>query len=257
MKYIDTHCHLAGPYYKDNVIEDIKHAQQEGVNYIIMPGTTAKDSQESIALAKNHPGVFACAGIHPADASDPKALTHLDEVNPSDIIAVGEVGIDLYRDSNPPLALQEKVFRHHIEYALKHDKPIIIHMRACESELYNIIKDYPKARFVMHSFTSTWQWASKFIKLGGYISFSGIVTFKNAKELQEVVKKMPLDRIIYETDAPFLTPTPHRGKHNKPEYVKHVAHQIATLRDEKQEQVLKTLFNNALKLFKIKGGTYE
>lgn len=248
MKYIDTHCHINGTYFKEDKDQAIKEAFSNNVEKIILPGTSIKDSLEAISMAKENENLYAAAGIHPADAFDTDC-TYLNKINPDDIIAVGEVGIDLYRDTNPPLEKQIEVFEKHIEFAVKHNKPLLIHMRDAEVHVYDSLKKYNGVKFIMHSFTSSIEWANKFIDMGGFISFSGIVTFKNAKELQEVAQVIPLNRILIETDAPFLSPVPHRGKHNKPAYVKHVGDFIAALRGE--EDVLNIIYQNTVKLFKF------
>lgn len=248
MKYIDTHCHINGTYFKEDRAEAIKEAFASNVEKIILPGTSIEDSLEAIQMSKANPNLHAAVGIHPADAFKTDC-SYLEKINPEDIVAVGEVGIDLYRNTNPALEKQIEVFEKHIEFAIKHNKPLLIHMRDAEAQVFDSLKKYKGVKFVMHSFTSTLEWANKFIELGGMISFSGIVTFKNAKDLQEVAKSIPLNKILIETDAPFLSPTPHRGKHNKPVYVKHVGDFISELRQE--SQVLETIYQNTLELFKF------
>lgn len=250
MKYFDTHCHLNGPFYESDIDEDIKLALEKNVKKILLPGTSKEDSLLAIEMAKKNPDVLvAAAGIHPSDAFSRDLVDYLEEINPNDIVAIGEVGIDLYRDTNPSLELQEFVFRKHIEYALKHNKPVLIHMREATNEVLNIVSEYKGLKFVLHSYTGDAATATKFVELGGYISFSGIVTFKNAKEVQEAAKVVPLNRMIVETDAPFLAPTPHRGKPNKPEYVTHVANFICSLREEDENEVLLALYRNSIELF--------
>lgn len=247
MKYFDTHCHLNGVYFKENKQEAIQRALENTVDKIVLPGTSIKDSLEAIEMAKNNKNLYAAVGIHPADAFEVDC-SYLENINPKDIVAIGEVGIDLYRDSNPSLNKQIIVFKKHIEFAIKHNKPILIHMRDAEQEVYDVLKDYKNLKFTMHSFTSTLEWANKFIELGGMISFSGIVTFKNAKDLQEVAKNIPLNKILIETDAPFLSPTPHRGKHNQPSYVKHVGDFISELRNENINEII---YQNSLSFFNL------
>lgn len=248
MRYIDTHCHLNGDYFTENKKEAIKAALENNVDKIILPGTTPEDSLEAIEMAKQYDCLFAAAGIHPSDATN-KDISYLDSINPDDIVAIGEVGIDLYRDTNPPLDTQIWVFEKHIEFAKKHNKPVIVHMRDAEEQVYKIIKNNPGVTFIMHSFTASFEWAKKFIELGTYISISGIVTFKNAKELKEVASWIPLEKMLAETDAPFLTPVPHRGKHNKPAYVSHVVDYISELRNE--DNIHEQIYQNSLKVFSL------
>lgn len=249
MKYFDTHCHLTNHYFDGKLRDDaIKEATLNGVGMILIPGTDEKDSRE-IQKYKTDT-ILVGAGVHPSDVTlgSSKFLNDLDVSNLS---AVGEIGIDLHYDDNPDIDIQISEFEYQLDFAVKHNLPAIIHMRDAEKEVYACMsKDkYKELKFVMHSYTSTLEWANKFIELGGYISLSGIVTFKNAKELQEVAKALPLNKILIETDSPYLAPMPNRGKSNKPEYVKHVGDFLAEIRTEDEKIVLETIYNNSIKLF--------
>lgn len=249
-KYFDTHCHLNGQWYKTDLKEDLESALKAGVDKILLPGTSKKDSFLAIEMSKRHPNLYAAVGIHPCDAVSGDEASFLDLINPSDIVAIGETGLDLYHmETNPSLENQIKSFSKHIDFALKHNKPIIIHARNAEEEVYKLIKDKQGLKFIMHCYTGNWEWAEKFIALGGYISFAGAITYAKTPTIEEVAIKAPLDRILSETDAPFLTPVPHRGKTNKPEYVAYVAEYIAKVRSEDNEVVIKALYENALKVF--------
>lgn len=248
-KYFDTHCHLNGQWYATNIKEDLENARSLGVSKVLLPGTRREDSLKAIAMAKEFDGLYAAAGVHPCDAFTGNEIDFINQINPDDIIAIGETGIDLYhKDTNPPLDKQIISFKKHIEFAIKWNKVLIIHAREAEQEVYDTIKDVKGLRFIMHCYTGTWEWAEKFIKLGGYISIAGAVTYAKTPTIVEVATKTPLDRLLVETDAPFLTPVPHRGKTNKPEYVVHTAEFVASLRKEDNELVINALYNNALKV---------
>lgn len=253
MKYFDTHSHLNGQWYKSDILEDLAFAKSLGVTKILLPGTCKEDSLKAIAMAKEFDGLYAAAGIHPCDAFTGKEVDFLKQINPNEIIAIGETGIDFYhKDSNPPLDKQLISFKKHIEYAIKWNKTLIIHAREAESQVYEVIKNIKNLRFIMHCYTGSWEWARKFIELGGYISIAGAITYAKTPTIEEVAKNTPLDKLIVETDAPFLTPVPHRGKNNKPEYVVYTAKHVASIREESEEVVLKALYENALKIFNIK-----
>lgn len=254
MRYFDTHCHLNGKFYKtDNIDQDVVTAIEKQVMRIILPGTGKDDSLLAIEMAKAHPEhLFATVGVHPSDAVHIGAVAFLDDIDPKSIVAVGETGLDLHYEDNPHIDQQIEVFEKQIAFAQKHDLPIIVHSRDAVEQTYNILKKHNVTKFVMHSFSETYEWAMKFIELGGYISFSGVLTFKNANALREVAKKVPLDRIVCETDAPFLTPVPHRGEDNKPAYVKHVVDAMCLLREEKEDVVWQAIYDNSCKLFNIK-----
>lgn len=254
MKYVDTHCHLLNEYFDNKKISLlIQEAQQGGVDHIVVPATTWQNSQEVIKLAQEFKQVYGAIGIHPSETAHFFDNSWLKAVSLKKIIAIGEIGLDFYWENNPPLATQVNIFEIFLDFALAKNLPALIHMRNSEVETYNILSKpkYKNLKFVIHSFTSTYEWACKFIDLGGYISFSGIVTFKNAKDLQMIVQKLPLNRLLSETDTPFLTPTPHRGQQNKPLYVSNVVNFIAKLRSEDQDHVVKIIYQNAQDFFQF------
>ena len=253
MKYIDTHGHLNSEEYSHNFSKYVKEANEAGVEKIIIPGTCKEDSLLAIKLSKKFDNVFAMVAYHPADAHKISDANFLDEIDGSQLVGVGECGIDLYRDTNPPLEIQQEVFRKHIRFAQKWDLPVIVHTRNAEQETYDILNEneFKGIRFIIHCSTINKEWAKKFINMGGYISFSGIVTFKNAKEVFETMMSVPLNRLLSETDAPLLSPEPVRGKINLPENVKYIAEFIANNRPEDREEVLMAIYNNAHKIFSI------
>ncbi|XP_023226529.1 uncharacterized protein LOC111627191 [Centruroides sculpturatus] len=254
-RFFDTHAHLVQPYFNQEQLEKaLAFAREQGVDRIIVPSTNLDDWQQVRQLAKSHPKLDLAFGIHPDSARPEHDRGIFKQIQKTPIIALGEIGIDLYRQTNPPLEVQRQVFELFCDYGLKHDLPLLVHMRSAEQAVYDVLsqKKYQKLRFVIHSFTSDYEWAQKFIELGGLISFSGIVTFKNAQNVASVARQLPLDKIICETDTPYLTPVPLRGQSNQPAYVKHVAEFIARIRPEKAEKVIAALYENARRFFRKK-----
>ncbi|WP_127942967.1 MULTISPECIES: TatD family hydrolase [unclassified Mycoplasma] len=254
-RYFDSHAHLVKPYFNQQQVEAaLALAREAGVDRIVVPSTNLEDWQEVRQLAKTHPKLGLAFGIHPDSAQADYDKSIFKQIQKTPIIALGEIGIDLYREANPPLEVQRHVFELFCDYGLKHNLPLLVHMRSAEQAVYDVLsqKKYQKLRFVIHSYTGDLDWALKFIELGGLISFSGIVTFKNAENVQSVARQLPLDKIICETDTPYLTPTPYRGQTNQPAYVKHVAEFIARIRPEKDEKVIEALYENARRFFRKK-----
>jgi len=212
------------------------------------------DFPQVLALADKYPHIYASVGVHPdyegVEEPDVERLVGL--ARHPKVIAIGETGLDYFRLKGD-LEWQRKRFRTHIQAARESRKPLIIHTREAGADTLRIMAEEKAevASGVMHCFTETWEVAEAALALGFYISFSGIVTFKNAKQLKEVAQRVPLERILIETDAPYLAPVPHRGKLNQPAYVKHVAEEIATLRGISVDEVGRSTTENFARLFKL------
>jgi TatD DNase family protein len=251
--YIDSHCHL-------NMLADepggidamVAEAQQNGIQHILCIAIDKASCDEVKTIAASYSQVTASVGIHPnVDASEQFTVEELvAEASHPKVIAIGETGLDYFR-SEGDLEWQRDRFRVHIEAAKQTLKPLIIHTREAREDTMSILEheDAEKAGGIIHCFTENWETAKRALDIGFYISLSGIVTFKNATELQEVAKKLPLDRILIETDAPYLAPVPHRGKTNKPVFVKHVAEFLAELRGDTVENIAETTTANFQRLF--------
>ena len=253
MKYIDTHGHLNSKEFQDDVNKYIESASLAGVNKIIIPGTSYEDSLLAINIAQSRENIFAMAALHPTDGYKLEDIDWLNDIDASKLVGVGETGIDLYREENPPLEIQKDIFRIHIRFAMKHNLPVIIHTRDAEQETYDVIteEEFKGIKFVIHCATINKNWSLKFVELGGYISFSGIVTFKNASDIKESALSIPLDRILTETDAPYLSPEPKRGRMNIPEYVKYTTDYVASIRNENDDVVKNQIYKNAHTIFNI------
>lgn len=252
---IDSHCHLNmldlaefdGKF--DNIIQS---AEKEGVKRFLCVSVTLEDHDTLLKIASDYSQVDISIGVHPnehpGEAIDVDDLKLKSQHNR--VVAIGETGLDYFR-SEGDLKWQQDRFRQHIHTARELQKPLIIHTRAAKEDTISIMREEQahEAKGVMHCFTEDWEMAQKALDCGFYISFSGIVTFKSAKELQEVAKKVPMDKFLIETDCPYLAPVPYRGKMNQPAYVKHVAEFIAQLRDISFDEVAKASTENYQRLF--------
>lgn len=254
-KYIDTHGHLNSREFNNNLEKYINQALEKKVKKIIIPGTTKKDSLEAIRISKKYSNTYALAALHPSYSKSLNLINWLENINPKDIVGVGECGIDLYWKNNPPLKIQQEIFKKHLAYAKKYHLPIVVHTRNAEQETFDIIsnKEYKNLTFVIHCNTMNHEWTKKFVDLGCYISFSGIITFKKSDDLRDSLKVVPLEKLLTETDSPYLAPEPVRGKTNKPENVKYVTDFVANfLNQNNQEEIIKKIYENSLKVFNLK-----
>lgn len=255
---VDTHCHLAFENFDTNRAEIIDRAHANGVSAMVSIGCTLSDAQKTLQIAEEYENVFAAASIHPADIPEDfsvpfeqikKLATH------EKVVAVGETGLDLYRPENPPKKLQQSAFEQHFRLARSLEKPVIIHSRAAKEETLEMLRSFSGHSFVWHCFSEDMECAERVLALGGHISFTGIVTFPNRtdkhalSEIQQVAKNIPLDRLMIETDSPFLAPVPHRGKSCEPAFVKATAEYIAALRNMDFEEFSKATTENAAAFF--------
>ncbi|MDR0846438.1 MAG: TatD family hydrolase [Lactobacillales bacterium] len=259
MQIIDTHCHLDDERLIGQVDALIARARELSVTKIINVGVNTPTNEKAIELADKYEECFAVIGFHPADIkliTDESFDVLREQAKHEKVLAIGEVGLD-YHWMEDPEDVQIAAFKKFIELSIELDLPLVIHIRSKKNDdaalvdAYELLKQYPKARGVMHSFAGDVVWLEKFLELGYYVSFSGVVTFKNAPVTQEVAKAVPMDRFIVETDAPYLTPVPHRGETNEPGYTYYTAQKIADLKEITLEEVAAATSANAEKLFKI------
>ncbi|MCK5471968.1 TatD family hydrolase [Candidatus Gracilibacteria bacterium] len=249
---IDTHCHLDFTEFTRDFKETLVRARSVGVQKFVIPGVELSNSRAAVALAEKFDGVFAAVGVHPhaADSVDERTLNELEKLAASQkVVAVGEIGLDFFRMKNSP-EIQKNAFRQQLELAQKLNLPVIIHSRAADSEILETLDEF-KVRGVFHCFGSDWDFAEKVLARGFFIGLTGIVTFPNAKDLHEVAKKISLEKLLIETDAPFLAPQKFRGQRNEPAFVREVAEIIAKLRGISVEEVAKQTTENAEELFQI------
>ena len=251
MKWVDIHTHLN--FLELEPAQAVQEARANGVGGLITIGTCPNDHGTVLSLAEQYPGYVYCTlGVHPHDAKDYDEkceefmVAHFADPR---VVAVGEIGLDFYYD-NSPRDQQEQVFRRQLELSVEHNLPVQIHTRDAEPETISILKEFSgKVRGVIHCFTGTQKLADEALALGLNISASGIVTFKSAKALQEVIRSVPLPRLHVETDAPFLTPVPFRGKKNQPAFVVHTAEKVAELKGVSMEELAQQTGANAQQVF--------
>lgn len=253
--FIDTHAHLFYPNFKDDLNDVLKRAKEKGIDNILIPATDIATSKEVIGLTGKYDFIYGAVGVHPHDSEnwDKSWINKLKELAAHNKIkAIGEIGLDYYYDFSP-VEKQKEAFRDQIELAIELNLPIVVHTRESDDDIYEIIKSYKdtdlKAQF--HCFSGDKEKAKRLLDRGHYISFTGNITFKKADELREVVKYIPLNKLMIETDSPFLTPVPHRGKRNEPAYVKLVGEQIAEIHNISLEDVGRVTSYNAFKFFGI------
>ncbi|WP_453992562.1 TatD family hydrolase [Bacillus nitroreducens] len=252
---IDTHAHLNAIQYQDDLEEVIERAQSEGVTTIVVVGFDRETITRAIELAEQYEFIYATVGWHPVDAIDmtDEDLKWIEELcSHPKVVALGEMGLDYYWDKSPK-DIQKEVFRKQIALAKKVKLPIIIHNREATSDILEILQEENASEVggVMHCFTGSIEVAKQCMDMNFYISFGGPVTFKNAKKPKEVAAEIPLDRLLIETDCPYLTPHPFRGKRNEPSYVKYIAEQIAELKGVSFEEIAQKTSDNAKRFFDI------
>lgn len=261
MKYLyDSHAHLDDERFDLDREEIIKSLKANGISLVINPGADMKSSRKALELADLYPNIYAAVGIHPQEASeydseDLEIIRKWSE-NPK-VVAIGEIGLDYYYGKNNKEE-QIKLFREQIKLASEMSLPVIIHMRDATEDTYNILKEFEgKVRGVMHCYSGSLEMSELFMELGYYISLAGVVTFKNAKTAKEVAKNIPLERLLIETDSPYLTPEPNRGKRNEPKYVKHVADKICELRGISLVEFSEITRRNTEELFGLQGVKFD
>lgn len=256
MFWIDTHAHLASEEFNEDIKEVIERAKEVGVGTILLIGVGIKGGQEALALAKTDSLFKVAVGFHPEEVDDIQEADWpimLEMMKQEEVIAIGEIGLDHYWVKDHDVhQRQEELFIKQIEIANELNKPILVHMRDASEVTYRIMKEHKaKASGILHCYSGSLEMANEFIKLGYDISLAGPVTFKNAQTPKEVAKHIDINHLHIETDAPYLSPTPHRGKRNESSYVIETATVIASLREISLDDLKKALFNNFNRLFKI------
>lgn len=258
----DTHAHLNDEKFSGEAEEIIKRSFENRVSKILIAGADEESSKSALAMSLNHDGLYCSLGIHPHDAksfndnvlSDFKSLIIK---HPQKVVAIGEIGLDYYYDFSPR-EIQKTAFRRQIEFAIEINLPIIVHDRDAHGDCLDIIGEFTNGGYfsktpgVFHCFSGSYEMAEILLNKGFYLSFAGPVTFKNAKKTLEFLPKIPLDRILIETDCPYLAPEPNRGKRNEPSYVKFVAIKLAEIFNKSVEEIESITFKNACDVFRIK-----
>ena len=250
----DTHAHYDDERFDGDREALLAGMPEKNVGLIVNPGCDIPSSRTAVALAESFDFVYAAVGIHPENCGDfaPGMIDRLRQMakNPR-VVAIGEIGLDYYWAENPPRELQQEVLRRQLGLAEELDLPVIIHDRDAHGDTLDIVREFPRVRGVFHCFAGSAEMARELIKMGWMLSFNGAVTFKNAKKAPEVIAAVPLEKLMIETDAPYLTPVPHRGERNDSSYVRFVAEKIAQIKGLTPEEVEKATWENGRRFFGI------
>lgn len=253
---VDSHCHLNFPELSANLDGLQQEMSLNNVDYALTIATSPTNIPDVIAIATQYDNLFASVGIHPDEKLpefklEPQFL--LDFAKHPKVVAIGETGLDYYWNKDPDMSWQHERFQTHIDVAKQTKLPLVVHNRDAATDVYNMLKTsgIDDCGAVIHCFTEDVSWAEKFLDIGCYISLSGIVTFKNAHQLHEVAKYVPLERLLVETDSPYLAPVPHRGKTNQPAYVRHTAQFIADMRQTSLSEIATATTDNFFRLFSM------
>jgi TatD DNase family protein len=256
MMLIDSHAHLEMPEFKKDLEAVVQRAKESGVEYIFTVGTERKDWRRALEIANSHPSIYAILGVHPHNAKEIDDQTYpiLRELcREKRVKAYGEIGLDFFRNLSPR-DVQLKRFREQIALAKELRLPIVVHDREAHPETLEILKSEKAEECggIIHCFSGDYEMAKVCIDMGFYISVPGSITFKNAEGLRGVVKRIPIESLIIETDAPFLTPEPFRGKRNEPSYVRYTAEKVAELKKISFEKVAEATTANAQHVYRLK-----
>ena len=251
--FVDSHCHLDFPELRDDLPQVLDAMRDHDVTHALCIAVEVGGWDAVHAIARAHPNLYASVGVHPdyADIEEPTQAMLVERAGEPKIVAIGETGLDYFRLEGD-LGWQRERFRTHIRAARATRKPLVIHTRSAAADTLAIMREEGAHEVggVMHCFTETWEVAEAALELGFHISFSGIVTFKNAQALKDVAVRVPLERMLVETDSPYLAPVPHRGKTNEPAFVRHVAEEVARLRGVAVGEVARATTANFFRLFR-------
>jgi len=250
----DTHAHYDDDWFDEDREELLSSLPEKGVGLVVNPGTTLDTSRMAIAMAEKYDHVYAAVGIHPENCHDftPQHIDVLrDLARHLKVVAIGEIGLDYYWDTNPPKEFQQQVLRAQLALAQELDLPVILHDRDAHGDILAIVKEFPRVRGVFHCYSGSVEDARTIVGLGWMLSFNGAATFKNARKAPEVIADIPLDKLMIETDAPYLAPVPYRGKRNDSGYVHLVAEKIAQIKGIPPEEVERITWENGKRFFGI------
>ncbi len=253
----ETHGHYDDESFDEDRDELLTECEAQGIKLIMNIGADMKSSRATVELANRYSHVYGAVGVHPSEVSDmtDKDIEELENMARSNtkVKAIGEIGLDYYYDDNPPKDIQAHWFQAQLELAKKLSLPVVIHSRDAALDTMNIMKEMKAEEIggVVHCYSYSVEMAREYIKMGFYIGIGGVVTFANSKKLREVVADIPLDRLVLETDSPYLTPVPYRGKRNSALYIPYIAEEIARIKDVAVEEVYHVTFENGKRLYKM------
>ena len=254
MRLFDTHAHYDDRAFREDREALVSALPQHGVELVVCPGCNLTSSQDCVRLAMKYPHVYAAVGIHPENCGDfrPEDLDAIRALaREGKVVAIGEIGLDYYWLENPPRPLQQQVLRSQLALARELSLPVIIHDRDAHADTMAIVREFPGLRGVFHCFAGSVEMARELVDMGWYLSFNGAATFKNARKAPEVIRAVPMERLMIETDAPYLTPVPYRGRRNDSTYVHLVAEKIAQLRDMTPAAAEQATWDNGKRFFGI------
>lgn len=252
----DTHAHYDDEAYDEDRESLFDHMRKQGVEYIVNIGASMASTQKTLELAEKYSFVYGAVGVHPSETKEltPESMERLREAARNDkVVAIGEIGLDYYWQE-PDRETQKKWFREQLKLAEDSGLPVVVHSRDAAKDTLDILKEWNehKTKGVIHCFSYTWELAEEYLSMGYYFGIGGVLTFKNGKKLIEAVNHMPIDRILLETDCPYLAPEPYRGKRNQSDYIYYVADKLAELKGLSREEVLEITGRNAKEFYGIR-----
>lgn len=255
-KIFDSHAHYDDDSFDGDREETFRLLKEEGVIGILNCSTSYESVFVTDKLTKEWDFIYGAVGIHPENAIDlnEERIEEFKEIIKANnkIVAIGEIGLDYYWDENPPKEVQRDVFRKQMKLAEELDLPVVIHDRDAHKDTLDIMMEFPKVKGVVHCFSGSVEFAKECVKLGYFIGITGVVTFKNAKKIEKVVAEIPIERLLVETDCPYMTPEPNRGKRNQSNYIKYIIEKIADIRKVDSLELNRVLNDNLNKFIKIK-----
>lgn len=256
MPLFDTHAHYQDNAFRQDRRELLEALPAANVEAVVVPGVDVESSRAALALAEAYGGIYAAVGIHPEDCAgcteeDFEAVRAL--CGHPKAVAIGEIGLDYYWKENPPREFQQKVFRRQLDMARELDLPVVVHDREAHGDCLDIVLTYPEIRGVFHCFSGSPEMAEALLKRGWYLGFDGPITYKNAKRAPEVAAVTPLDRIVIETDAPYLSPVPNRGRRNDSRNLPYIVEKLAEWKGVSPEEMARVTWENGLRLFGLEG----
>jgi len=250
----DSHAHYDDEAFNEDREEVIKGLKDKGVIGVLNCGSSLEGARMSVELSSKYDFIYSAVGIHPeyADIVNEKLIEELRGLARNlKVKAIGEIGLDYYYEENPPREIQKASFKLQMELAMELNLPVVIHDRDAHKDTLDILKEFPEVIGTVHCFSGSVEFAKECLKLGYYIGFTGVITFKNAKKIADVAKCVPMDRILVETDCPYMAPSPHRGKRNKSDYIKYIIEKISEIKGKTIEEIEDATIFNIKQLLKI------